>query len=39
MENLVKHKETDLLQALNIADNIVNKKYLTVLNDYPIVLL
>ncbi|WP_149714035.1 ATP-binding protein [Campylobacter concisus] len=37
MENLVKHKETDLLQALNIADNIVNKKYLTVLNDYPIV--
>ena len=37
MENLVKHQETNLLQALNVADNIVNKKYLTVLNDYPIV--
>lgn len=37
MENLVKRRETNLVNSLNVADNIVNKKYLTVLNDYPIV--
>ena len=37
MENLVKRRETNLVNSLNVADNIVNKKYFTVLNDYPIV--